>query len=210
MQGAAGLSLSWPCRGLRSRWLPSVESRPVGPASLNSAEERRASEISGVASGKVLHGTFEIRRAEPADARAILDCLNAAFAQYRDRYTAAAFADTVMTADSLGRRMRQMCLFVAASDGNVVGTIGCSLNGAEGHLRGMAVLPSWQGRGVAAALLEAAEKELLSANCTRVTLDTTEPLTRAIEFYERHGFAASGRVTDFFSMRLYEYTKSLL
>jgi tRNA threonylcarbamoyladenosine biosynthesis protein TsaE len=158
----------------------------------------------------VLRGTFEIRKAGKADARAILECLNAAFAQYRDQYTPAAFADTVMTADSLDHRMRQMCLFVAVSDGEVVGTIGCSLSGAEGHLRGMAVLPSWQGRGVAAALLQAAEAELLGACCTRVTLDTTEPLTRAIRFYERHGFTGSGRVVDFFGMRLYEYTKSLL
>jgi hypothetical protein len=43
-----------------------------------------------------------------------------------------------------------------------------------------------------------------------VTLDTTWPLQRAIRFYERQGYAATGRETDFFGMPLYEYAKPLL
>jgi GNAT superfamily N-acetyltransferase len=154
-------------------------------------------------------GSFEIRKADHADAGAVLDCLRTAFAGYREQYTPEAFADTVMNADSLQRRMRDMCLFVACANGEIIGTVGCSAKGAEGHLRGMAVLPSWQGTGAAAALLRAAEAELSKNGCMRVTLDTTEPLARAIRFYEAHGFAASGRVADFFGMRLFEYTKSL-
>lgn len=73
----------------------------------------------------------------------------------------------------------------------------------------MAVLPEWQGTAVASALLAAAEAELRNAGCKYVTLDTTMPLQRAIRFYERHGFAASGRVADFFGMELFEYTKQL-
>lgn len=157
-----------------------------------------------------MRGTFQIRKANHADAGGILDCLAAAFAPYRSQYTPKAFADTVMNADSLQRRMSEMCLFVAVSGGKVVGTIGCSISGTEGHLRGMAVLPKWQGTGVAVALLQAAEAELSQNECRRVTLDTTEPLTRAIQFYETSGYAASGRVTDFFGMRLYEYSKGLL
>lgn len=30
-----------------------------------------------------------------------------------------------------------------------------------------------------------------------------------VRFYEKHGFAASGRVADFFGMPLFEYTKFL-
>ncbi len=110
--------------------------------------------------------------------------------------------------------MREMCVLVALSrtadsEGKIAGTIGCKANGEEGHLRGMAVLPEWQGTAVASALLAAAEAELRNAGCKYVTLDTTMPLQRAIRFYERHGFAASGRVADFFGMELFEYTKQL-
>lgn len=104
-----------------------------------------------------------------------------------------------------------MSLFVAVNeDGEVVGTIGCaSLVNHEGHLRGMAVLPDRQGSGLAGQLLERAESELRDLGCTRVTLDTTEPLKRAVRFYERHGYRATGRVTNFFGMPLYEYAKEL-
>lgn len=102
-----------------------------------------------------------------------------------------------------------MTLFVAASDKGIVGTIGCSVHGEEGHLRGMAVVPDWQGSGVASSLLRAAEDELGRRGCTRVTLDTTEPLQRAIAFYTRHGYRATGHVVDFFGMPLYEYAKPL-
>jgi len=102
-----------------------------------------------------------------------------------------------------------MCVFVAVSEGNVVGTVACAACGEEGHLRGMAVLPDWQGSGVASALLQAAEAEIRNQRCKRVTLDTTEPLARAMRFYARHGFTRSGRVSDFFGMPLHEWVKFL-
>jgi GNAT superfamily N-acetyltransferase len=153
---------------------------------------------------------FQIRRANAGDGAAIVSCLESAFAQYRDRYTPAAFADTVLDGESVQLRLRKMALFVAVSGDDVVGTIGCVANDdARGHLRGMAVLPAWQGQGVAFALLDAAEGEMRRFGCTRMTLNTTEPLTRAIRFYEKHGYAATGRVRDFFGMNLYEYSKPL-
>jgi [ribosomal protein S18]-alanine N-acetyltransferase len=153
--------------------------------------------------------SLQIRKAAADDGQAILACLAAAFAPYRDQYTPEAFADTVMDAASVQERLREMCVFVALSEGRVVGTIGCKANGEEGHLRGMAVLPEWQGRPLALSLLEAAEAELRRGGCTLVTLDTTTPLQRAIRFYRRNGYASSGRVTDFFGMELFEYRKAL-
>jgi len=104
-----------------------------------------------------------------------------------------------------------MALFVAADAAdNVIGTIGCgAIGGGEGHIRGMAILPEWHGRGIAEQMLRAAEEELGLQDCTRVTLDTTAPLKRAIKFYERNGYRATGKVQDFFGMQLYEYEKQL-
>jgi predicted N-acetyltransferase YhbS len=94
---------------------------------------------------------FSVRRARPEDAASLLDCLRAAFEPYRALYTPAAFADTVLTPGTLGERLATMAVFVAATaSGEVVGTVACQVVGVgEGHLRGMAVRPSWQGRGVA-------------------------------------------------------------
>ena len=152
-----------------------------------------------------------IRKATEADATAVLVCLRAAFEPYRDHYTADAFADTVLTPETLQHRLASMCVFVAINeDKDVVGTVACSIIGeGEGHVRGMAVLPVWQGRGVAERLLRVAEDELAAGICSRITLDTTEPLQRAMRFYERHGYRRSGKITDFFGMPLHEYGKDL-
>ena len=152
----------------------------------------------------------EIRRAQPSDASGILQCLAEAFAPYRDQYSVEGFADTVLNEASVRDRMRQMQLLVAVRDGEIAGTIGGAVGeNGEGHLRGMAVLPTFQGIGIADQLLASIEAELLNLGCRYVTLDTTLPLHTAMTFYEKHGYVRSGRVTDFFGMQLIEYVKPL-
>jgi GNAT superfamily N-acetyltransferase len=152
-----------------------------------------------------------VRRATSNDADAILDCLHAAFEPYRTRYTPDGYRDTTLTPETIGERLTSMSVLVAvAAEGKIVGTIASAVADAGvGHLRGMAVQPAWQGAGVAAMLLDAAERELRAKRCSRVTLDTTEPLERATRFYEKYGYRASGRVSDFHGMPLFEYVKDL-
>jgi hypothetical protein len=38
---------------------------------------------------------------------------------------------------------------------------------------------------------------------------TTEPLRKAIRFYEKNGYRATGQIRDFFGMPLFEYIKNL-
>ena len=151
-----------------------------------------------------------VRAASIDDGDAIIACLNAAFQPYRSQYTPEAFADTVVARAAMERRLQTMTVFVAEANADVVGTL-CSevATSGVGHLRGMAVLPAWQGQGVAIALLAAAERDLAARGCTRVTLDTTLPLGRAIAFYARNGYAPTSRMQDFFGMPLYEYAKEL-
>ena len=151
----------------------------------------------------------EIRRALEGDGESILHCLAVAFAPYRDQYTPAAYIDTVLDPSSLRSRMQSMHILVAVADGKIVGTVGASAHGEEGHLRGMAVLPQVRGTGVAARLLCAIEDWLIEQGCRQVSLDTTKPLEAAMKFYEKHGYARSGRVSEFFGMDLIEYVKPL-
>ena len=151
----------------------------------------------------------EIRQARQEDCESILDCLAAAFAPYRRQYTRAAYIDTVLDPSSLRNRMQSMHILVAMADGTIVGTVGASAQGEEGHLRGMAVLPEARGTGVAARLLNAIEDWLMEQGCRQVSLDTTKPLEAAMKFYEKHGYARSGRVSEFFGMDLIEYVKPL-
>lgn len=165
-----------------------------------------------------------IRRATLDDAPAVLECLQAAFAPFRPLYSADAFADTTLTPDTVVQRFATMQVFALELPGaGIVGTIACAVeDGAtghmgargaraglarSGHIRGMAVLPDFQGKGVADQLLRAAEDALRAAGCARVTLDTTAPLQRAIRFYARNGYRATGQVGDFYGMELFQYAK---
>lgn len=151
-----------------------------------------------------------IRVATEADAKGILRCLSAAFDPYRNQYTPEGFRDTVLDRDALQRRMQNMHILVARLRDEIVGTIAGAVEPkGEGHLRGMAVLPSFHRTGVAEKLLHAIENWLHDRGCSQVTLDTTEPLLAAMKFYEKHGYRRSGRVADFFGMHLLEYVKEL-
>jgi ribosomal protein S18 acetylase RimI-like enzyme len=151
-----------------------------------------------------------IRKAQPNDAPAIAECLASAFASFRSRYTAGAFADTVLTVEGVLDRLTHMTIYAAVtSGGEVVGTVAYGIDHQKGHLRGMAVRPQWQGHAIAEKLLHIAENDMRAAGCSRITLDTTSPLERAIGFYQRHGYLPTGRITDFFGMPLHEYAKKL-
>jgi len=154
---------------------------------------------------------IKIRPAVEADGLAVLACMAQAFAPYRQCYSAEAFLDTTLCLETLKYRMKNMLVLVAVnqSDGHIVGTVAYNVvNPEEGHLRGMAVLADWQGAGIAWQLLQHAEAELRLRKCSRVTLDTTAPLKRAIQFYERNGYRPSGKITDFYGMPLFEYEKN--
>jgi GNAT superfamily N-acetyltransferase len=151
----------------------------------------------------------EIRNAGRSDVPSIVECLSRAFEPYRPEYTGEAFSDTVPEADAIHLRLETMHVLVAVSAGRIVGTVAGARNGNEGHLRGMAVLPEWIGRGVAARLLGGVEDSLRSRGCRRITLDTTYPLRAAIRFYEKNGYVRSGNVSDFFGMPLLEYVKEI-
>ena len=152
----------------------------------------------------------QIRAADTGDAPQIAACLEAAFAPYRELYTPAAYADTVPDRDDILRRLTGMHVLVAVTGDQVAGTIAGALSHrGEGHLRGMAVLPEWQGSGIASQLLVAIEDYLRGQGCCRVTLDTTLPLQQAIRFYQSHGYRPSGVTGNFFGMPIYEYAKDL-
>jgi ribosomal protein S18 acetylase RimI-like enzyme len=167
--------------------------------------------ITGVAQVTVMVvGEHQIRKATQADAEGILRCLEQAFALYRDSYTPLSFEDTVLTRETLAVRFTEMEILVAAENsGQVIGTIAYKVEGREGHVRGMAVLPEHQGSGVAEGLLSQVESELRDLHCSAITLDTTKPLRRAIRFYEKHGFRATGEIAPFFGMELLAYRKQL-
>ena len=81
-----------------------------------------------------------------------------------------------------------LCQHVVAEDaGKAIGT-GRLL--PDGHIGRMAVLASWRGQGVGRALLEALLRLAHDRGIRRVKLNAQ---SRAVGFYQRHGFVAEGQ-----------------
>ncbi|MFW9940538.1 MAG: GNAT family N-acetyltransferase [Candidatus Thorarchaeota archaeon] len=155
---------------------------------------------------------YIIRKAQPEDARGIHEVVLAAFEEFRDFYSPEGFADTVMSENVALERLKNMTLFVAVIQNNkMIGTVGWKrISEKEGHIRGMAVHPKFQGKNSPAAdLLKEVENDALSQGCTFLTLDTTEILKRAQHFYKKHGFKETGKTGDFFGSTIYEFKKEI-
>ncbi|MFX0081562.1 MAG: GNAT family N-acetyltransferase [Candidatus Hodarchaeota archaeon] len=155
---------------------------------------------------------YIIRKAQPKDAKGIHEVLSAAFEEFRHFYSLEGFANTVMSEQAALDRMKDMEIYIAINqNGIIIGTIGWKrLSENEGHIRGMAVHPKFQGKNSpAAALLKEVEKDALSQGCTFLTLDTTEILKRAQNFYRKQGFNETGKTGDFFGSTIYEFEKKV-
>ena len=153
---------------------------------------------------------ISIRRAATADLPDVRQCLVDAFEPYRADYSAEMFENTVPSVAGLEKRASEMTIWIATSADRTVGTIAAGVEDSHvGHLRGMAVMSEFHGRGVALQLLRTAETELRNLGCVTVTLDTTAPLHRAMAFYEKQGYRRSGARHPMLGMELIEFRKTL-
>jgi len=98
--------------------------------------------------------------------------------------------------------------WVAFHDGGLVGTCGVfpvDPTTATFELRKMYVLPTARGLGVGAKLLDVAVAWVRAHGGKQIGLDTIDEMTRAIAFYEAHGF-----VRDDTQMRAARCTRGYL
>jgi ribosomal protein S18 acetylase RimI-like enzyme len=152
---------------------------------------------------------IEIRRAAIGDATGTVNCLEAAFEKYRALYNTSGYVDTTLNSEAVIRRLMEMNIYVAVTEkGEVVGTVYWSrTKPEEGHLRGMAVKPEYQGSGVADSLIQRVETDIRDKGCLWVTLETMDFLRRSIHFYEKRGYCRTGQIKDFFGQPAHEFIK---
>jgi|SRR5262245_3026545 len=155
-------------------------------------------------------GPLVTRRATEDDAAAVASVLHDAFIEFRALYTAGGFDATVVHTPGVLARMREGPMWVAGSGGLIVGTV-AAIRQPEGlYIRGMAVVPSARGRGVAGSLLREAERFGRSEGLTRAFLSTTPFLQGAIRLYERAGYSLmTGSGHDLFGTPLVSMEKRL-
>ena len=77
---------------------------------------------------------------------------------------------------------------VAEADGRLAGMISLAIDRGEQAVVMLSVYPEFQGGGIGAALLEAAEERARAAKLPAVKVATTNDDIPALYFYQRHGF----------------------
>ena len=131
---------------------------------------------------------LEIRLLEPHEAGAVAAVMLESFSEYRALYTQQGFAATTPTTEQVLSRSQEGPVWVAVSEGKIVGTASAVLKAEFLFVRGMAVLPAARGRRVGESLLSESERYATQHACRRLVLSTTPFLERAIRLYERFGF----------------------
>jgi ribosomal protein S18 acetylase RimI-like enzyme len=133
---------------------------------------------------------FEVRQAQPEDARALAE-LFAAVAEERDRIATEPPVD-------VDKRTTQ---FAAAIDGTIVAVAGGDCVGSL-HIFGnkfgvgefgMAVARPWRGRGVGSALVAAAIEKARGEGLHKLSLEVFPHNDAAIALYRKFGFVEEGR-----------------
>lgn len=119
---------------------------------------------------------FAISDALPADRRAI------------EKLCDRVWGETDL--DVFGRTFDVMACanVVAHIDGRLAGMIALAIDGGEQAIVMLSVYPQFQGGGIGAALLRAAQDRARTAKLPAVKVATTNDDIPALYFYQRHGF----------------------
>ena len=109
-----------------------------------------------------------------------------------DRVSARSFRHLLRHAHSIN--------LVATVDSAVVGYVTVLLRKGSDLARvySLAVDPQWQGRGIGARVLEAAEGRAATAGCRRLRLEVRADNDRAVRQYERAGYVQFGERAGYY------------
>jgi len=156
--------------------------------------------MDGVNASKIL-----IRSLRAADRlEDLTDLLHRAYAQLAQM--GLHFVATHQNVETTCERIQDAECYVAELDGRIVGTIvfrDCARTGScpwydrpdVASFGQFGVEPSLQGHGVGSALLDQVERRARETGAKELALDTAEPATHLIQYYERHGYRIVERVS---------------
>jgi len=85
-------------------------------------------------------------------------------------------------------RLRDEICFIVEADGKLIASIFCRPNGDALYVGRLAVHPDWRRRGIANALMEAAQAEARRIGAKRLTLGCRIALVSNVALFRSHGF----------------------
>ena len=141
---------------------------------------------------------MKIRRIGTEDWQAFREIRLAALQEAPYAFGSTYQAEVGASEESWRNRLTERARFVAEIGGRVVGTVGAGAGEFSGTaaLTALWVDPSFRGRGVGSALIDAVVEWATSQGLTKVLLWVADVNKVAGRLYERHGFMRTGRVSD--------------
>ncbi len=130
----------------------------------------------------------DIRFARRDDAQQIAHVLHVSFNKFKPLYTVHAFEATVVSPETVLKRLEEGPIWVGQVGEQIVATSSALVTTKGLYLRGMAVAPEARGRQLGWQLLECSEQFARQEGLARLYLSTTPFLAQAIRLYERFGF----------------------
>src|SRR5262249_47260039 len=150
---------------------------------------------------------MRIRRAVREDAAHISGILRQSFLEFEPLYTPEGFAATTPDQHQVVRRLEEGPTWVALCGERIAGTASAGVRAEKGlYVRGVAVVPSVRGLGIAQSLMSQVEAFARNNRCAGMFLTTPPFLTSAIRLYERLGFRHVG-AADLFGTPLLKMSK---
>jgi putative acetyltransferase len=133
---------------------------------------------------------MEVRHIEPADVPGVIDLITRTLAEFGLEVGGGSRTDQELLELPGSYADHGGAFWVAlASDGRLLGTCGVAkLDGGVFELRKMYLDPASRGAGLGARLLDVAVTWTREHGGTMLVLDTIDSMSRAISFYEAHGF----------------------
>ena len=136
-------------------------------------------------------GNVQVRAATVADIPAILAVTRAAYAVHGERLQPPSSA-LREEPEAVARYFANGGVFVAEQDATIVGAVRYEARETYVYLGRLAVLPTWQGRGIGRRLVEAVEAWALLLGLDEVRLGVRLELQENRNLYLHLGFAEDG------------------
>ncbi|MBA2540483.1 MAG: GNAT family N-acetyltransferase [Deltaproteobacteria bacterium] len=132
---------------------------------------------------------LEVRLVQASDVTAVLALITAVLAEFGLEFGKGSTTDDELRELPDSYTTRGGAFWIARRDGELLGTCGVfPLSPGTFELRKMYLLPESRGLGLGTRLLDEAVEWVRAQGGTRIVLDTVEEMSRAIAFYEAHGF----------------------